>query len=161
MTINKEYEFDKKLSSNNIKFISRNEFNQFTADIKCDRHNGLLKKIVVTIRIDDEYYQLGDDCYQIIKNRLSEIRGKSLKFIRDELEEDYNKYLHKKLNKPKLNSAPGKGSYKFDVDWNIYKELKWDSEHNTLPSFKNEEYQKLKEKFRRLKAVDKNLNEVI
>lgn len=157
----KEYEFDKKLISDNIKFISRNEFNRFTANIRCDRHNGLLKKFVVTIRIDAEYYQIGDNCYNSIKIKLSEIRGKSLKFIKDDLEETYDKYLREKFNKPKLNSKPGKGSYKHDVDWNIYKELKWDFEHGGLPSFKEEEYKKLKEKFRKLKAIDKNLKEII
>ena len=155
MVVNeKEFEFDKKLISNNIKFINREEFNRHAANIICDRHNGILKKYVNTIRIDEEYYQLGDNCYNSIKIKLSVIRGKSLRFINIDLEGDYDKHLNKKWNEPDLILKENKGLYKYDPDWNRFKELEWDDEHGSLPSNKKEMYKELKEKFRKLKVVD-------
>jgi hypothetical protein len=97
------------------------------------------------LRIEIVYYNLGDFCYQSVKNILSEIRGKSLHFIRLELEESYDKQLENKYaNEEQIE---GKTSYKSDPDYSKYLTLKWDSEHSRLPPFRQKEFDELKKKF--------------
>lgn len=148
----KEYKFDEKLVSDNIKFIDRVVISSYTTKVRCDRHKGLLRRYVNTIRIDDKYYQIGDDCYKSIKNKLSEIRGKSLKLIKDDLEEDYIRYLEGKWLPGTLDLKDDKDTKKrFDPDYNKFKILEWDIKHGNPPDFKKKEYQELKQKFSKIK----------
>ncbi len=93
----KEYKFDKLLTSNDIKYIDR-EITEFDEEVECDRCKYKPLKYVDILRIDDDYYNVGDFCYNSIKNRLSEIRGKSLYFIKIDLEEGYYKYLEREYD---------------------------------------------------------------
>ena len=101
-----------------------------------------------TLRIEYEYYQIGDFCYDSIKVILSEIRGKSLHWIRMELEERYDRYLERKYSSDIdeiLDS--GNGSIKYHPNYLRYNALKWDLKHGSLPSFKVKEYKELKKIF--------------
>lgn len=140
----KTYDFDKKLYSLDIKYIERIIVDNLYLDIRCDRCNSNLVYVNV-LRIEILYYNLGDFCYQSIKKLLSEIRGKSLHFIRLELEESYDEHLVNKY--AKADEIEDKASYKSDPDYSKYITLKWDSEHSRLPSFKIKELNELKKKF--------------
>lgn len=147
----KEYRFDEKLISNNIRFIDRETFNRFITNIPCNRCNATLTRNVVNIRIDETYYQIGEDCYISIKNRLSEIRGKSLYWIRIDLEEDYDKHLQSKFSRERLNSIINKETAtEWHPDYSKFKELEWDIIHGNPPNFKKKEYEKLKKKFEQI-----------
>lgn len=140
----KIYDFDKKLYSLDIKFIERIIVDKLYLDIRCNRCNSQLVYVNI-LRIEIVYYNLGDFCYQSVKNILSEIRGKSLHFIRLELEESYDKQLENKYaNEEQIE---GKTSYKSDPDYSKYLTLKWDSEHSRLPPFRQKEFDELKKKF--------------
>ena len=146
-SISKDYKFDEKLGSDDIKYVDRNEVNILYEEVRCGRCNATLR-YVNTLRIEDEYYQIGDFCYDSIKVILSEIRGKSLYWIRIELEEGYDRYLETKYSSDNDEISVYEGnSPKYHPDYKIYETLKWDSEHGRLPSFKEEEYRKLKQQF--------------
>ena len=141
----KSYDFDKKLDSLEIKYIEREIVDNVYQNITCDRCNHQRLKYINILRIDEEYYQIGDDCYDSIKNILSKVRGKSLYRIRLELEESYDRHLERKYDSD--NQIEDKTSYKFDPDYSRYLTLKWDSEHSGLPSFRREEFEELRKKF--------------
>ena len=140
----KTYEFDKKLYSLEIKFIERIIVDKLYLDIRCDRCNSQLVYVNV-LRIEIVYHNLGDFCYRSIKNILSEIRGKSLHFIRLELEESYDEHLEKKYATE--GEIEYKTSIKSDPDYSKYLTLKWDFEHGSLPSFRKKELNELRKKF--------------
>lgn len=140
----KIYDFDKKLYSLDIKYIERIIVDKLYLDIRCDRCNSQLVYVNI-LRIEITYHNLGDFCYQSIKNLLSEIRGKSLHFIRLELEESYDEQLEKRYaTEEQIEDI---ASYKSDPDYSKYLTLKWDSEHSRLPSFRQKELNELKMKF--------------
>ena len=140
----KIYDFDKKLYSLDIKYIERIIVDNLYLDIRCDRCNHQLVYVNI-LRIEIDYHNLGDFCYQSIKNILSEIRGKSLHFIQLELEESYDEHLVKKYATEE--EIEDKAGYKSDPDYSKYLTLKWDSEHSRLPSFRQKELNELKKKF--------------
>jgi len=147
MSTSKDYKFDEKLSSNDIKYVDRNEVDMPYEEVRCDRCNATLR-YVNTLRIDENYYNIGDCCYQSIKNVLSEIRGKSLYWIRMALEEGYDRYLEIKYTSSSDEiSDYESNSPKHHPDYKSYEGLKWDFEHGGLPSFREKEYKKLKEQF--------------
>ena len=142
----KTYDFDHKLYSLEIKFIERIIVDNVYQDFRCDRCNSQLVYVNV-IRIEIDYHNLGDFCYQSVKNILSEIRGKSLHFIRLELEESYDRLLVNKY--ATQEEVDEKTEYKWDPDYSKYLTLKWDFEHSGLPSNRKEEFNKLKMKFKK------------
>lgn len=127
-----------------IKYIERIIVDKLYLDFRCDRCNSQLVYVNV-LRIEIIYYNLGDFCYQSIKNMLSEIRGKSLHFIRLELEESYDKQLVNKY--ATQEQVDEKTEYKWDPDYSKYLTLKWDSERGGLPLNRKNEYLELKKKF--------------
>ena len=145
----KSYEFDNLLTSEDIKFIEREIVNKTYQEVRCDRCNALLTYINI-IRIEMKYYNLGDFCYNSIKNILSEIRKKSLHFIRIDLEETYNNYLTKKFMTEKEGYENTETINKYDPDYNTYLSLKWDYENNSLPHHMRDKYNDLKDKFEKL-----------
>ena len=142
----KIYDFDKKLYSLDIKYIERIIVDNLYIDIRCARCNHQLVYVNI-LRIESDYHNLGDFCYRSIKNILSEIRDKSLHFIRLELEESYDEHLEKKYATE--GEIEYKVSIKSDPDYSKYLTLKWDSEHGSLPSFKKKELNELRKKFER------------
>lgn len=93
----KEYKFDKLLTSNDIKYIDRG-ITKYDEEVECGRCKYKPLKYVNILRIDDNYHNVGDFCYNSIKNILSKIRGKSLYFIKIDLEEGYYKYLEREYD---------------------------------------------------------------
>ena len=145
-TRDKTYQFDDKLKSDDIKYIGREEFNRLLANIRCERCNATLKRYVVHLRIDKEIYNIGADCYSSIKAILSEIRGKSHRFIVIDLEEKYDNYLKEKLSEEELPTKPGKSTYKWDPDYERLKAVQWDIKHENPPVHIKKEYEDLKKK---------------
>lgn len=141
----KTYEFDEKLTALEIKFIDRIIVDNLYQDFRCDRCNAQLVYVNI-LRIEENYHNIGDNCYQSIKNALSKIRGKSLHFIKLELEENYDSLLSQKYATEE--QIEDKADYKWDPDYSRYLTLKYDSEHSGLPSFRKEEFLKLQEKFK-------------
>lgn len=148
MTMNssKEYHFDERLTSEEIKYVDREIINMIYQEIRCDRCNAQLRYVNI-LRIDELYYNIGDDCYQSIKVKLSKIRNISLYNVRMVLEEPYDRYLENKWDSEEVYLSNETESPKFHPDYKIYESLKWDFEHGGLPSFKEEEYKKLRKQF--------------
>lgn len=141
------YEFDKKLTSEDIKYIDRNIYSTIYENMRCDRCGHSHLKYVNTIRIEDEYYELGDDCYASIRAILSEIRGVSLHFIKLQLEDRFEQLIRKKYYVDGFDSEDP-SEYKYDADYKEYESLKWDVEYGTgLPTFKQKRLEVLKKKF--------------
>ena len=140
----KTYDFDKKLYSLDIKYIERIIVDNLYLNFRCDRCNANLIYVNI-LRIEINYHNLGDFCYQSVKNILSDIRGKSLHFIRLELEESYDTQLLKKYATEE--QIEDKANYKWDPDYSQYLILKWDLEHGGLPTFRKKEFDELKKKF--------------
>ena len=113
-------------------------------DIRCARCNAQLVYVNI-LRIETDYHNIGDFCYESIRILLSEIRGKSLVHIKRELEDKYEEYLQQKYTID--DNANDPSSYKSDPDYSKYLTYKWDSENGRLhPNFKAE-YEKLTKKF--------------
>lgn len=143
----KKYEFDKLLDSLDIKLIDRNIVSVVYQQVRCDRCNKQKIKYVNILRIELAYFNIGDDCYQSIKNALSEIRGKSLHFIRLDLEESYDHHLIRKH--PEQQESFGYvNPKKSDPQYSLYLSMKWDNEHGSLPNFKVKEFKELELKFK-------------
>lgn len=138
------YEFDKLLTSMDIKYIERLIVDNLYRDVRCARCNHQLVYVNV-LRIETGYHNIGDFCYESIRIILSEIRHKPLVIIKRDLEDKYEEYLEKKYATEE--EIQDKASYKFDPDYSKYLTLKWDFEHSRLPSFRMEEFKELKKKF--------------
>ena len=143
----RNYKFDELLTSLNITYIDREVVSMSYQEVHCDRCEHLLKYVNV-LRIDETYYNIGDDCYVSIRAQLSKIRGISLVNLKRELEDNYESYLEIKYNNEDLETYRNDKINKHDPDYNTYLTFKWDAEHGGLPQFKMKEYEQLKEKFK-------------
>lgn len=148
MSSTKNYSFDEKLGAEDIKYIDREIINMIYQEIRCDRCNAQLRYVNL-LRIEESYYNIGDDCYQSIKVKLSEIRNLSLYHVRIILEEPYDRYLDNKWTSKKEYIFNKSESPKSHPDYSKYLTLKWDSEHGGLPNFRKEEYERLKKQFKK------------
>jgi len=144
----KNYKFDEFLVSHNIEFFDR-EIVSIGQNIRCDRCNAMLKYVNI-LKIDEKYFNIGDCCYQSVKNALSELRGKSLYWIRRELEGNYERHVENKTENRKTRIEKfyeERRANAFDSDYNKYLCLKWDMEHNNLPDYRLNEYEELRKRF--------------
>lgn len=139
----KEYKFDVKLKSKNIKLIDQIKVNMDYQNIECDRCNSLLKYINI-LRIDDTHYNIGNDCYNSIKNRLSKIRHISLHILRFDLESNYDTFLGKKHKLGKALSKLHHQDNKYHRNYSEYVQLKYDNKHGKIPKSKIDRLNKLK-----------------
>jgi len=139
----KEYKFDTLLITEDIKYIDRIIASMHYEDVRCDRCNAQLRYVNL-LRIDTEHYNIGDNCYQSIKNKLSELWETSLHDVRIRLEQGYQKYLRRKyapktqISVDPIDKGPG---------YSRYLEFKWDDEHGGLHPANILEYEKLKKRF--------------
>jgi len=157
MAIDDDDKFDAKenfdnrlLETDDIQYIERVTINNVYTDISCDRchHKGLI--YINLLRINDRYYNVGDNCYNDnIKIILAKKWGISLVLVRLRLNEPCNRYQEYKhvIDKAELDENK---PLKHDLDYKIYEALKWDYENGHLPPKKIEEYNRLKEKFKNL-----------
>ena len=151
MTLNlkKPYKFDELLISLDIQYIDHEIVNKYYQEIECDRCKYRPLVHINIIRIDANYYNIGNDCYESIRAQLSKIRGKSLVHLKRELEDKYEEYLmivHPNV----LGEIEGREDSinKNDPDYRLYLTLKWDAGHGSLPKHRIDELARLREKYK-------------
>ncbi len=138
----KIYQFDEKLHTLNIKLIDRKKVSIEYSQIICDRCSATLQYVNV-LRIKKDHYNIGNNCYDSIKIILSKIRNISLHLLREQLESNYFKYLKNKYCKAKVSPQKSKDK-RYHQAFNRYLAMKYDEDHEGLPSFRKREFNELK-----------------